>query len=110
MTTDPKGIPKAESIPLGMSGIQSLGVAAAAAAAAAGTTARPDSATVSVSALTRLSELPMLVSSLVKLGVSTTVRLHSGEKEKLRSTIAALNARSEIVSAALTLRGDMPVK
>lgn len=106
MTTDPKGIPKAESIPLGMSGIQSLGVAAA----AAGTTARPDSATVSVSALTRLSELPMLVSSLVKLGVSTTVRLHSGEKEKLRSTIAALNARSEIVSAALTLRGDMPVK
>jgi hypothetical protein len=72
--------------------------------------ARPDSAIVSVSALTKLSDLPQLVSSLVKIGVSAKVHLRSGQKENLRSAIATLNERSEIVSAALTLRGNRPLK
>jgi hypothetical protein len=69
-----------------------------------------DSAMVTVSAATRLSHVATIVSSMVKVGVSATVRLRSGNKEALRSAIASLNDKTEIVSAALTLRGVQPVK
>lgn len=69
-----------------------------------------DSALVSVSVATRLSQVATVVSSMVKVGVSTTVRLRSGNKEGLRSAIASLNDKAEVVSATLTLRGLHPVK
>lgn len=69
-----------------------------------------DSAMVTVSAATRLTDVAAIVSSMVNVGVSATVRLRSGNKEALRSAIASLNDRTEIVSAALTLRGAKPAK
>lgn len=66
------------------------------------------SAQVSVSALTSLTNLPLAVSSLVNLGASVSVKLRGGTREGLRSAVTHLNQRTEIVSAAITLRGDRP--
>lgn len=66
---------------------------------------RPDSAFVSVTSETNLSRLPELVSVLVKLGHSATVRLRSGNKESLQSAVTMLNERAVIKSATLSLAG-----
>jgi hypothetical protein len=91
-------------------------VSVAAAVAGGASVAKPavnvpvaDSAMVIVSAATRLTNVAAIVSSLVNVGVSATVRLRSGNKETLKSAIASLNEKTEIVSAALTLRGAKPV-
>lgn len=64
------------------------------------------SALVSVSTLTSLVKLPQLVSVLVNLGASASVQLRGGAHESIRSVITRLNEKTEILSAAITLRGD----
>jgi hypothetical protein len=67
------------------------------------------SALVGVSTLTTITSLPRMVSSLISMGASATVKLRGGAPADIRSVIARLNSNTEILSAAITLRGDRPV-
>lgn len=67
------------------------------------------SALVGVSTLTTIATLPKMVSSLINMGASATVKLRGGAPADIRSVIARLNNNTEILSAAITLRGDRPV-
>lgn len=66
------------------------------------------SAEVTLSAVTRLREVPKLAQALAQVDHSAVVRIR-GSEEQIRSAISHLGKSSRIVSAAVGLRGDKPV-
>lgn len=75
---------------------------------ATGLTGRPDSVRVSISSITTLTNLDSLVSALTRSGVSAVVKLSGANAAAVKSAVARLNAKN-VVSAAITLRGDTTV-
>jgi hypothetical protein len=65
---------------------------------------------VGVSAQISFTDLPRAVSALVGLGASANVRLANLTDREMRSALTTLNQTTEVVSAAISLRGTKPLK